>query len=104
MSSQNAIIGEAYGTELPETVVEQADLTDELKMARFSKSAEFKRLKDYLEQRIEFYQTSLPTGEVVSDPVKAGQNWVVANAIIMEFKSVLQAYENAKTVVEDAQR
>lgn len=106
---QNGIIGDSYGTELPVSQVEKQDLTDEKKMARFSKSVEFQRLRDYLEERIGFYQSHLPGGTdfiaatTYKEYEQLGRDAVVANVIIGEFKAVIQAYENAKEAV-DAER
>jgi hypothetical protein len=104
--AQNGIVGDSFGTDLPVTQVDNKSLLEEQKMARFSKSTEFKRLKEHLEERITFYQSYLPSGEAITqqtDVTKLGQNWIVANAIIAEFQAVLMAYENAKEVVKNAQ-
>lgn len=98
--AEHGIIGDSFGTELPQTDVAAEDLNEELKMAKFSKTAEFQRLKDYLEARIKFYQTCLPDGTLV-DSKTSVQDWLVANAIIAEFTAVIEAYERAQEVVRE---
>jgi hypothetical protein len=104
--AQNGIVGDSFGTDLPTTQVDNNSLLEEQKMARFSKTTEYKRLKEHLEERISFYQSYLPSGDAITlkqDTNQLGQNWLVANAIIAEFQAVLLAYENAKEVVKNAQ-
>lgn len=107
--AQHGIMGEDYGiSDLPQTEVPEQDLTEERNAAKFSRTKEYRRLKTHLESRIEYYQAFLPDGKTVLDPEKTmaelGQAWVVSNAIIAEFKAVLEAYEQAKETVADADR
>jgi len=101
--AQNGIIGDNYGIDIPDVSLDQNSLDEEKSMARFSKSREFKRLKEIIEARIDFYQKALPDGRPVSavDTAERAQMWVVANAVIGEFNLILQAYENAKEAVKD---
>jgi len=104
---QQGIIGDSYPTELPVTNVPEQDLTEEKKMAKFSKTREFKRLKTHMEERIAYYQTFLPSGKSVleaEDVVKLGQNWLVAQAIVTELQAIIDAYELANETVKNAQR
>jgi hypothetical protein len=96
----NAIIGDDYGTSLPETIVNEDVLMEERKLAKFSKTAEFKRLKDHLESRIAFYQEYLPSGKPILGESVTGEDWRIANAVITEFRAVLGAYEQAKEAVD----
>lgn len=103
MGAQNAIVGNDYGTDLPMARLPEKELLEEKKRASFSKSSEFQKLKEHLEERITFYQNYLPDGRsVVEAPDPA--NWVIANAIIGELKAIINAYEAARKVVEDVQR
>jgi hypothetical protein len=99
MSSLNAIMdGETYGTELPETRLDDASAKQARRVARFARTSEFKELKAHLESRIAFYQTYLPDGTplvTVKNLQERQDMWIVANAIIGEFKAVLSAYEQA---------
>lgn len=97
------MIPDEFGTELPHTQVEEAQLVNEKNMARFSKSKEFKALKEYMEGRIEFFQKYLPDGRpLTSDNVIDEKDWIIANTVIAEFQRVLDAYENAAEVVKNA--
>lgn len=104
MASQNGIIGdEDYGTNLPVSQVDNTQLNVEKGMARFSKTREFKKIKEHLESRIEFYQQYLPDGrDIRSGTMPTSTDWIVANTIINEFKMVLFSYENAQEVVDNA--
>lgn len=104
---QNAIMGDTdLGIDLPESRVDEQDLVNERKAARFSKTKEFKALKEYFQGRIEHYQQFLPNGNPVeaADMAEVTANWKVANIVIGEFNGVIQAYENAKEAVDDAAR
>lgn len=102
---QNGIIGEDFGTTLPEARIDQDTLSVEKNMAKFSKSKEYKKLKEHLLDRVEYYQSFLPDGrDVRTGTIPTAEQWVIANAVIGEFKAVLTAYENAQEVVENANR
>lgn len=107
--AEHGIIGDSYGTELPETQVPEQDLMNEKKMAKFSRTAEFAKLKEHLLSRIEHYKAFLPDGTHVAFSTEGelaalGQRWVIANAIIAEFQAVILAYENARQTIEEANR
>jgi len=105
MGPQTGIVGDMPGMELPETRMPEEELVDEKNLAKFSKTKEYKRLKEYMEIKINFYQTFLPNGkEVGIDAQPTAEDWRVANRVIAEFKAVLQSYENANEAVEDAAR
>lgn len=105
MNPNNAIIGDSTGVELPVSQVEDDQLVEEKKMARYSKTAEFKRIQEYCEERIEFFQRYMPSGVAITDIPKAERDayWVAANVIINEFKLLTNIYENAAEAVKDAQ-
>ena len=103
---QNAVMGGDYPTELPEKEVDQSQLQELQKAARFSKTAEWKELKEHFERRMKFYQQYLPDGTSSLDSKvsieERGRNWIVSNTIIGEFKAVIDVYEGAAQVVKDA--
>ncbi len=100
---QNGIIGDAQSTELPELIPDENSLNEEKKMARFSKTSEFKRIEQHFKERIEFYKKYLPDGRLVASvPAKDLDGmWIAANAIIGELQGVLDGYEIAAEVVKD---
>lgn len=95
------IIGDSFGTELPQTQVPEQDLADEKRKAKFSKTKEFQILKDHLESRIKYYQGFLPDGRSVLEAPVSVEDWKVANAIIAEMQAVIQAYEQAKETLKE---
>lgn len=103
--AQNAIIGsDSFGTDLPQTQLEEENLVIEKNMAKFSKSKEFEKLKEHLEQRITYYQNFLPGGvppENVPDEER-GKYWAVSNMVIGELRAIIDAYEQAAQVVQNA--
>lgn len=103
MASEFGIIGDDYGTSLPEMAVDKVEMMEEKKAARFSKTAEFKKLKEHLESRIEFYQQYLPDGRPVNSQAKP-EDWIIANTVIGEFKAIINAYELARETLKDAQQ
>jgi hypothetical protein len=101
MPEQQGIIGDNVGIDLPQTVVSEQDLAEEKKMARFSKTEEFKRLKMYMEGRIDFYQTHLPDGRPVGMVTEdITDMWRASNTVIQEFKALINAYEQANDAVQ----
>lgn len=103
--AEHGIIGDSFGTELPETLVADQDLSAERNAAKFSRTKEFAVLKEYLEGRIAFYQGYLPNGRAINDErLPTGAEWAVANGIIGELQAVINAYETANEVVTNADR
>ena len=103
--AQHGLIGDNYGIDLPDVDIDKDELDEEKRMARFSKSKEFKKLKQIMESRIAFYQKALPDGRPLTevDAIERGRQWEVANIVIGEFKMVLAAYEDANEVVKNVQ-
>jgi hypothetical protein len=104
MGPQNAIIGpDSFGLDIPQTEQNDEDLARLKKAARFSRSAEFKALKEHLEGRIEFYKHNLPGGQPVSDidPTVVGPMWIAADTIIRECEAIIAAYEQAAQAIKD---
>jgi hypothetical protein len=102
---QNGIMGdEDYGLELPQSDVNSEDLREVEKLAKFSKSKEYKRLKEHFDDRISYFQSYLPDGRPVASVPKAELEgmWVAANVIIGEFKSVMAIYEQAEEAIKEA--
>ena len=108
--SKNAVIGDADNLNVPVTTVPEELITEEKKMAKYSRSAEFKRLKEFMEARIKFYQHYLPNGSKVEGDPKDGlvginippvlngditPYWVAACIVTKEFENVLMEYERA---------
>ena len=108
MGPKYGVVGNSLEHELPVTQVADNDLAEEKKATKFSRTAEFKKLKQHLEERIEFYQKWLPNGSTILEstmtPAELGARWQVANAVIAEFKLIIDAYEQAREVVENAIR
>lgn len=104
--ANDVIQGDSFGTELPTTKVDEQALDDEKKMARYSKTAEYQRLKEFLENRVKFFQNYLPGGQRVQD-VPAEERaayWQAACVIVSELRNILDEYERAREAVEDAGR
>lgn len=108
MGPRNGIVGdEDPGFDaLARTEVDPQVMAELSKTARFSKTAEYKALKEYWEQRIAFYQTYLPDGKPVGaselTDEELGHRWRSANVIIGEFKAQEAIYEQAAEEVKNA--
>lgn len=109
MGPQNALIGDDnYGTTLPETqLAPQQDISAERKMARFSKTAEFKKLKQVLEARMDHYRQFAPGTNYIGyrdlPNSERGYRSLVADIVIEEFQGLINAYEQAIQIVNEAQ-
>lgn len=100
----NAVVGDLdEPTKLPETEVPEEALLEEMKLAKYSQTAEFKRLKEFLENRVKFFQRYLPDGTPVDSAKDLDiAHWVAANVIIRELTNILSEYERAREVVKDS--
>jgi hypothetical protein len=103
---QNGIVGGGgFGTDLPQTQIDDSQFAELQKTAKFSKTAEYKELKDYWDKKIAFYQTYLPNGKPVGgshlSDAELGSRWREANVIIGEFEAMKGVYESAAQVVKD---
>ena len=101
MNPQYGVVGDDYGTQLPETQVDQTALTELKHRAKFSKSKEFQELKQHCLDRIDFYQQFLPDGRSVLTDVPKPEQWQAANIVIGEFKGLIAAYESAAEMLKD---
>lgn len=96
------IIGdENFGMNIPESQVDTQGLAEERKAAKFSRTAEFRKLKEHLESRIAFYQRFLPDGRPVVGEISTN-DWIIANTLIREFKAILDDYQTAAEAVKEA--
>lgn len=103
MQPSNGIMGDMTGVELPQMQVNKDVLTEEKKMAKYSRSSEFKRIQEWCEGRISFYQTYLPNGaEVGLDVAPSAEDWRVANRVIGELRALMNSYEIASEAVKEA--
>ena len=103
MGPQNVLIGDSTGVELPQMEASEDLLVEEKKMAKYSRSAEFRRIQDHFNERIAFYQSKLPDGRDIGvGKLPTPEEWVVANAIIAEFNLVINMYERAAEAVKEA--
>ena len=102
MPAQNALLGDDFGTDLPQAQPDVSSLAEEKARAKFSKSKEFQDIKKRWETRIEFYQQYLPDGRPITKvPVKDLEGmWIVAATIIAEFRSEIAFYESVREAVD----
>lgn len=107
----NGIMGDDnFGVQLPQTQLPEQDLSRERSMARFSKTKEFKILKEAMESRMKFWDTYAPGSDM--NPVmyrdlsneERGWRGLVAAVLKDEFKSIIGAYEQATEVVNESNK
>jgi hypothetical protein len=100
---QNAITGDDYATDIPVSQVDENELNEEKKAAKYARSHEYKKLKAHWESRIKFYQQYLPDGRPLTEvsPEQRNEMWVVANLVIGELKNAMNYYETSKEIVEN---
>ena len=103
MHPSNGIIGDNTSVDLPQLQQDPNELIEEKKMAKYSKTAEFKRIQEHFLNRIDFYQQYLPDGRPVAGITdkERTDGWAVANLLVSEFNQVIDMFENAKQVVDD---
>jgi hypothetical protein len=101
--ANEVIQGDSSPTELPRTQVSEELLIQEKNRAKYSKSKEFKDIREYWEARKEFFKTYTPGGaeirfQVPNDDI--AQMWLLANNMINEIDVFLSTYVNAAEVVK----
>ncbi len=104
MDNTNAIIGDQTGVDLPQAPVDESALIELRKKAKFSKSREFRELREKMTERIDFYSKFLPDGrglDVVSTK-EAAENWRIATIVISELTAVMDAYDGSIELLKDA--
>lgn len=103
MGPNNGLVGDSMGIDLPAMQPDDNLLVEEKKMAKYSKTAEFKRIQQHCEERIAFYQKYLPNGAEVALEVRpTPEDWAVANRVIGELKLLINMYEVATDAVTEA--
>jgi len=108
--AEHVMTGDTFGTDLPKTQISEELLTEEKNLAKYSKSKEFKEIREYWENRKTFFMSYTPSGseirfQVPNDDI--AQMWVLANNMINEINAFLSRYDNAVDVMEqvnDVQR
>lgn len=102
MVEQHGIIGDDFGTELPQMQPDQTALDEDKQMAQYAKSEEFQRIRDHFNRKIAFYQTFLPDGRALTEVNKQERDdmWLVANIVIAELKLILAEYDNVRESVD----
>ena len=101
MGPKHAILGDITGVDLPQMAPNAQDLSEEKNMARYSKSKEFKRIKEWCEGRIAFYQNFYPDGREISDKLPSPEEWVIANTVIKELTALMNGYVLAEEIVKE---
>lgn len=104
MGPKNGIMGDDFGTELPQMQLDDSQVAELQKSVRFSKTKEFQELRDYVTRRIDFYTKFLPDGTNVlteKNDSELGMMWRSANIVIGELNAMLAQYDNAAQVVKD---
>ena len=104
MEPVNGIIGDNQLTQLPTTQPDEKELLEENRTARYTHTPEYKKQKEYWQERIMFYQTYLPDGsKAIADATsqERADNWAVANLVIRELNTLINYYDNVKQGVED---
>ena len=99
MPAANAIMGDDnFGTDLPQSKIDESEMVEVHAMANYAKGKEFQRIKAFLETRMDYYTQFLPDGRDVRTlrPQEAMEMWPICNAIIGELKYILGTYEAAK--------
>jgi hypothetical protein len=88
-------IPEGSTMNLPVSKIDEESKSREKQMSAFTDKPEWAVLKEFLESRINYFQTYLPNGTPVADvPMEeVASRWVAANIIIQEFHSLISTYE-----------
>lgn len=103
---QNVLMGDSQAIELPQAQINEEDIKEERRKAKYAKSKDYQELKGRADARKKFYQTYLPDGRPLTGKEsleELGKMWMVANAVIAEIDLVFTDYETIANVVEEAE-
>lgn len=102
----HGIVGNDYGIDIPETEYTDEQLAEVRKMAKFTRTAEYARQKDWAEAKIQFYQKYLPNGKPVSEAEakEKAEHWVAANEIIGLLNEFMRSYESSAEEIAEMQK
>lgn len=103
MNPQNSLIGDSFGTDLPEMKTDDTGKKELANKAKYSRSKEYKELKEKADQRIAFYQKFLPSGQLVGTASREemARKWELANLIIAEFEQLFSEHEGAEQLFKE---
>lgn len=112
----NGIVGGTTSPlgDIPESTAQLSDesLTSARRLAAFTRTQEFKDLKEVLEAKIDRWKDYIPgasTEILAGDAVpmsqlgnaERGSRWLAADAVINELRGIINIYEQAAGLVED---
>lgn len=114
MGPQHGIIGSdaGYGLDLPDTAQEaqSRDQAELVQKARFSRTAEYKEIKAWVEARIEYYRLFQPGADGRDLPLRdlpneeRGWRCLASDLMIHEYRSFLAQYEQAAEALKNANK
>lgn len=103
----NAVVGDQDSPfNVPEVQVPEEALVEEKKMAKYSRTEEFRRLEGFINERIAYFQRYFPSGQRVQDipAEERAAYWQAACIVVTEFQGILDSYEAARQTVKDNER
>ena len=103
MDSQNQVMGDSMGIDLPQKPVDETAINELKHKAKYSRSTEFKELRAKAQTRMEFYQKFLPSGQPIGTdtPEEMKGMWELANLIIAEFQQLFDEHDNAEAILKE---
>lgn len=103
MQPSNSLIGDSFGTDLPEIPPDDTGKQELANKVKYSRSKEYKELKAKADERIEFYKKFLPSGQLVGTTSKEelARKWELANILIAEFDQLFGEHENAEALFKE---
>lgn len=99
----NGIIGDNLGIDLPQKPVDEIAINELRHKAKYSRSTEFKELREKAQARIEFYQKFLPNGQLIGTVTREEMQgkWELANLLIAELRNLFDEYEGADALLKE---
>lgn len=105
MNPDNVLMGDSnMGIDLPQVVPNNKELLPEKQMANYAKTEGFKTVQDWCRLKIAYHQSFLPGNMPVTavPEEERGKYWAVADLVIADLYELMNMYENAVEVVENA--
>lgn len=103
MQPNYGIIGDNTGVDLPQMPADDSAEKELRQKAKYSRSKEYKELRQKAQTRIEFYQKFLPDGRLIgtTPPADLQRKWELANLLIAEIEQLFGETDQAEAILRE---
>lgn len=99
----NGLIGDNNPIDLPQKPVDDEAIAELRHKAKYTRSKEYKDLREKAQVRIDFYKKFLPNGQLIGTASREEMQgkWELANLLIAEFEQLFGEHEIAEEILKE---